>query len=75
MGCLNSKPEASKLNSFATGGIEIKGYVSSLFHQQNDTKTEEITVKAHEELIIEDVKAKKGRESLHGRLLDLDEKF
>jgi len=75
MGCLNSKPEASKANSFATGGIEIKGYVSSLFHQQNDTKTEEITVKAHEELIIEDVKAKKGRESLHGRLLDLDEKF
>jgi len=74
MGCLESKPEASKENIFASSP-EDNEYVSVHHQQQNEKKMEEAANKAHEDHILEDVKAKKGRGALRGRVLDFDENF
>jgi len=71
MGCLESKPEASKDHILATDGEDE--YVSAHEQLEEEKKKEEAANKAHVEHILEDVKAKKGRDRLRGRILDFDE--
>ena len=50
-----------------------QAYVSAHLRLQNEKKKEEAANKAHEDHILKDVKAKKGRGALHGRILDFDD--